>query len=96
MLSQISENLQKGKGKIVKNPCTKCRGVGRTRIQKTVCHDHSDRVALLLAGRRDRLLISHLARQMLDQCPLLAADTSLSRKSLRDRNRTYSCPLCYV
>ena len=25
-----------GKGKIVKNPCTKCRGVGRTRVQKTV------------------------------------------------------------
>jgi molecular chaperone DnaJ len=25
-----------GKGKIVKNPCIKCRGVGRVRVQKTV------------------------------------------------------------
>ena len=28
-----------GKGKIVKNPCSKCRGVGRTRVQKTVTVD---------------------------------------------------------
>jgi molecular chaperone DnaJ len=28
-----------GKGKIIKNPCSKCRGVGRIRVQKTVSVD---------------------------------------------------------
>lgn len=28
-----------GKGKIVKNPCTKCRGVGRLRVQKNISVD---------------------------------------------------------
>lgn len=28
-----------GKGKIVKNPCSKCRGIGRIRVQKTVTVD---------------------------------------------------------
>ena len=28
-----------GKGKIIKNPCSKCRGVGRVRVQKTVSID---------------------------------------------------------
>ena len=35
-----------GKGKIVKNPCIKCRGVGRVRVQKTVNVDIPAGIAL--------------------------------------------------
>lgn len=46
-----------GKGKIIKNPCTKCRGVGRIRTQKTVSVDIpagiDDRQTIRLSGQGD-------------------------------------------
>lgn len=46
-----------GKGKIIKNPCQKCRGVGRARITKTVSFDIpagiADGQTLRLSGQGD-------------------------------------------
>ncbi|MDE5557272.1 MAG: molecular chaperone DnaJ [Ruminococcus sp.] len=46
-----------GKGKIIKNPCQKCRGVGRLRVQKTVSVDIpagiDDRQTIRLSGQGD-------------------------------------------
>lgn len=46
-----------GKGKIIKNPCTKCRGIGRLRVQKTVSVDIpagiDDRQTIRLSGQGD-------------------------------------------
>lgn len=46
-----------GKGKIIKNPCSKCRGVGRIRVQKTVSVDIpagiDDGQTIRLAGQGD-------------------------------------------
>lgn len=46
-----------GKGKIIKNPCNKCRGVGRTRISKTVSFDIpagiADGQTIRLSGQGD-------------------------------------------
>ena len=46
-----------GKGKIIKNPCAKCRGLGRIRVQKTVNIDVpagiADGQTLRLGGQGD-------------------------------------------
>ncbi len=46
-----------GKGKIIKNPCSKCKGVGRVRVQKTVSVDIpagiDDRQTIRLSGQGD-------------------------------------------
>ncbi len=46
-----------GKGKIIKNPCTKCRGVGRVRTAKTVSFDIPEGIAdgqtIRLSGQGD-------------------------------------------
>lgn len=46
-----------GKGKIIKNPCSKCRGVGRTRVTKTVSFDIpagiADGQTIRLSGQGD-------------------------------------------
>lgn len=46
-----------GKGKIIKNPCTKCRGVGRVRTVKTVSFDIPEGIAdgqtIRLSGQGD-------------------------------------------
>ncbi|MDE6425857.1 MAG: molecular chaperone DnaJ [Ruminococcus sp.] len=46
-----------GKGKIIKNPCQKCRGIGRLRVQKTVSVDIpagiDDGQIIRLSGRGD-------------------------------------------
>jgi len=46
-----------GKGKIITNPCSKCHGAGRTRVQKTVSVDIpagiDDRQTIRLSGQGD-------------------------------------------
>lgn len=46
-----------GKGKIIKNPCQKCRGMGRLKVQKTVSFDIpagiDDRQTIRLSGQGD-------------------------------------------
>ncbi|MBP3242237.1 MAG: molecular chaperone DnaJ [Ruminococcus sp.] len=46
-----------GKGKVIKNPCTKCKGNGRLRVQKTVSVDIpagiDDRQTIRLSGQGD-------------------------------------------
>lgn len=46
-----------GKGKIIKNPCQKCRGIGRLKVQKTVSVDIpagiDDRQTIRLSGQGD-------------------------------------------
>ena len=46
-----------GKGKIIKNPCQKCRGIGRIKVQKTVSVDIpagiDDRQTIRLSGQGD-------------------------------------------
>lgn len=46
-----------GKGKIINNPCSKCHGAGRTRVQKTVSVDIpagiDDRQTIRLSGQGD-------------------------------------------
>ncbi len=46
-----------GKGKIIKNPCSKCRGVGRVRLSKTVSFDIPEGIAdgqtIRLGGQGD-------------------------------------------